>query len=367
MVHARGVRLWLLVLLVAVLCGASSASAAPRGLNATIDTDKAFLSGAESAFVRVTLRNDSEADLYVPYWQTALRGVHADLFDVRLNGKPVAYVGRLYKRGTPQAEDYVRIPAGREVTTEVDLSRYYDLSRTGEHSIRYRVPVQDSLSGAGTNIAMVLGLRDLESNVLYVAVERDERGRFVQELSQNAGSGLGNAVGEYVAPGYVSCTSSRQSTLLTALGNAESISLKARDYLNNLPSASRPTDTAYRTWFGAYDSSRYSTVQSHFTSIYGAFNTKKVDFYCDCTDSSYAYVYTNQPYKIHLCNAFWNAPNLGIDSKAGTLVHEMSHFTVVAGTSDYAYGTSACQNLANKKPTRAINNADSHEYFAETR
>ena len=361
MLHVRGMRLWLLVVL-AVLCGvmsASVASAGMQGLTATIETDKAFLSGAESAVVRVTLRNDSAEDRYVPYWQTALRGVHGNLFDVRIAGKPVAYVGRLYKWGKPQAEDYVRIPAGSELTAEVDLSRYYDLSRTGEHSIRYRVSVQDSLRGMGTDVAFVLGLRDLESNTLYVAVERDGMGRFVQELGQNAGQAL--------APGYVSCTSTRQSTLLTALGNAESISLKARDYLNNLPVASRPTDSAYRTWFGAYDSSRYATVQSHFVSIFSAFNTKTVDFYCDCTSSAYAYVYSNRPYEIHLCNAFWNAPNLGIDSKAGTLVHEMSHFTVVAGTSDYAYGTSACQSLANKKPARAVNNADSHEYFAETR
>lgn len=358
MLQVRGMRLWLLLLL-AVLCSVPSASAAGGGLTATIETDRDFLSGAESAVVRVTLRNESAEDLYVPYWQTAVRGVHGNLFDVRLNGRPVAYVGRLYKWGKPQAEDYVRIPAGREVTSEVDLSRYYDLSRTGEHSIRYRVPVQDSFRGMGTAVDFVLGLRDLESNTLYVAVERDAPGRFVQELRQNTG--------EAVAPGFVSCTSTRQSTLQTALGNAESISLKARDYLNNLPSASRPTDTAYRTWFGSYTTSRYSTVQSHFTAIYSAFNTKSVTFYCDCTSSAYAYVYSNQPYGIHLCNAFWNAPNLGIDSKAGTLVHEMSHFNVVAGTSDHAYGTSACQQLANNNPKKAVNNADSHEYFAETR
>ncbi|MEO8196116.1 MAG: M35 family metallo-endopeptidase [Thermoanaerobaculia bacterium] len=29
----------------------------------------------------------------------------------------------------------------------------------------------------------------------------------------------------------------------------------------------------------------------------------------------------------------------GTDSKAGTLVHEMSHFNVVASTDDHAYGT----------------------------
>jgi peptidyl-Lys metalloendopeptidase len=55
----------------------------------------------------------------------------------------------------------------------------------------------------------------------------------------------------------------------------------------------------------------------------------------------------------------------GTDSKGGTLVHEMSHFTVVAGTDDLAYGQQAAAQLAISDPNKAINNADSHEYFGE--
>ena len=43
----------------------------------------------------------------------------------------------------------------------------------------------------------------------------------------------------------------------------------------------------------------------------------------------------------------------------------MSHFTVVAGTNDNAYGQTACKKLAQKNPRKAVDNADSHEYFAE--
>jgi peptidyl-Lys metalloendopeptidase len=41
-----------------------------------------------------------------------------------------------------------------------------------------------------------------------------------------------------------------------------------------------------------------------------------------------------------VCRAFWPAPANGTDSKAGTLIHEMSHFNVVAGTNDWVYGQS---------------------------
>jgi peptidyl-Lys metalloendopeptidase len=91
-----------------------------------------------------------------------------------------------------------------------------------------------------------------------------------------------------------------------------------------------------------------------------------VHFDCTCTQTNvYAYVYPNQPYKIYLCGAFWAAPLTGTDSKAGTLIHEMSHFDVVANTDDYAYGQTAARNLAASNPDQAIRNADNHEYFAE--
>lgn len=347
--------------LVAALVAAVPASAGPGGLSASITTDTTFIGSGEDVVVRFTLRNDSDQDAYVLSWQTPLAGISDNLFDVRQSGLQVPYTGRLYKRGTPVPQDYIHIPAGEAVSADVELSSVYDIRSSGEYSIRYRTSLQGALRPGAKALAAAGTV--LESNPVFVGIERTETDTFVADIAQQ----IVAAPEAYVAPAYVSCSSSRQSTLVSALSNAESMSLKARNYLNNLPTASRSTDTAYRTWFGAYTSSRYSTVQSHFNSIYSAFNTKKVTFYCDCTDNAYAYVYANQAYRIHLCNAFWNAPMTGTDSKAGTLIHEMSHFSVVAGTQDYAYGQTACRNLATSNPSRAISNADNHEYFAETR
>jgi len=52
-------------------------------------------------------------------------------------------------------------------------------------------------------------------------------------------------------------------------------------------------------------------------------------------------------------------------SQGGTLVHESSHFTINGGTDDHAYGPDDCQLLAQNYPATAVDNADSHEYFAE--
>jgi peptidyl-Lys metalloendopeptidase len=357
------IKLFLAALAVASFAVTPMASAEGRGLTASIESQKANLGAADDAVVRVALHNTTSQDLYVLRWQTPLRGIEANIFDVRRDGKPVAYTGRLYKRATPQATDYIRVPAGGTVAATAELSSVYDMSRTGEYTIQYRVPVQDALRGTGVKLATA-DLRTIESNTVFVGVERNER---AVDAINAAADEMEQITGRSLTPGYVGCSSSRQSSLLTALANAESISLKSKNYLLAVPSASRSTDAAYKTWFGAYTSSRWSEIQGDYNNIYSAFNTKTVTFYCDCTDSSYAYVYSNQPYKIHLCNAFWSAPSLGTDSKAGTLVHEMSHFSVVAGTQDYAYGQTACRNLAISNPTRAVNNADSHEYFAESR
>jgi peptidyl-Lys metalloendopeptidase len=78
-------------------------------------------------------------------------------------------------------------------------------------------------------------------------------------------------------------------------------------------------------------------------------------------------VYPTKAYEIFVCKAFWTAPATGTDSKAGTLVHEMSHFNVTAGTDDHVYGQTAAKSLAASDPDAAIDNADNHEYFAENK
>ena len=79
----------------------------------------------------------------------------------------------------------------------------------------------------------------------------------------------------------------------------------------------------------------------------------------------YAYVYPNKDDKIYLGNAFDSAPATGDNSKAGTLVHETSHFDSVGGTDDEDYGHEACEDMAETDPKKAQNNADSYEYFVE--
>lgn len=157
------------------------------------------------------------------------------------------------------------------------------------------------------------------------------------------------------------CSSSRQTSITTAAGHAVTYASDAASYLAGISAAT----TRYTTWFGAYTATRKNTVHSHYVNI-GTDPTSSEYDCSTCTDSDvYAYVYPDTPAYVYLCGAFWDAPATGTDSKAGTIVHEQSHFTVNGGTEDYEYGQTACKSLATSDPAKAIENADTHEYFAE--
>ncbi|KAI0639830.1 peptidyl-Lys metalloendopeptidase [Trametes polyzona] len=160
---------------------------------------------------------------------------------------------------------------------------------------------------------------------------------------------------------YNGCSSSQQSSLASAAPAAQSYAANARSYLASHTAAS----PRYTTWFGSYTSSRHNTVLSHFTNLNGN-DYSSYTYDCRCTEANtYAYVHPDDFGHVYLCGAFWSAPLTGTDSKAGTLVHESSHFTRNGGTDDVVYGQSAAKALAKSNPAQAVINADSHEYFAE--
>ena len=330
------------------------------GLVPQLTMEKAALTTADKVNVRFSLANQGSDDLLVLKWKTPLAGFDADIFAVERDGERVAYTGRLAKRAAPRAADYVRIPAGESVSVTFDLSAVYDMRKPGHYTVRYEAEGVDVVHEDFRRGLTALGAVDaLESQTLDLTLSG-------QDLSGDEPAAR-SIRGKALTPTYLNCSNSNISAIGNALTNAQSYATESYNFLVNLASASRSTDARYKTWFGDYTSSRYATVQSHYNSLKNAFAGQTFQLNCDCsTDNSlYAYVFANQPYQVHLCGAFFAAPATGTDSKAGTLVHETSHFTVVAGTNDYAYGQTACKKLATKTPNKAINNADSHEYFAE--
>ncbi|MFN7961734.1 MAG: M35 family metallo-endopeptidase [Thermoanaerobaculia bacterium] len=342
----------------AVLALAQSASAA-GSLVSSLEAVNGSVAAQDDILVRWSLTNNGSSTAYVLRYQTPLFGVESNLFVVALDGERVPYNGKLVKRAAPTAKDFLAVAPGETLSKVVELSSIYDFARAGEYSVQYRINLGETLRPAKLGSSQPYR-EDVLSNEVAIwrevgAVADDnhlleEQGRLDQpSLALRA-----------LTPSYISCSSSRQSALVTALSSAQSYASNASSYMNAGTVGAR-----YTTWFGSYTSSRYSTVRTHYSTILSTIQNQRITFNCSCTDSSYAYVFPGSPYTIYLCNAFWAAPNTGTDSRAGTLIHELSHFYVVASTDDWAYGQTACRSLATSNPSRAIDNADSHEYFAE--
>jgi peptidyl-Lys metalloendopeptidase len=306
------------------------------------------LSAREDVAVTVTFTNVSSQPVRLLRWFVpGTEGVKAGLFEVSRDGEEVEYIGPHVKRRAPQAEDFITLAAGQSLSGTAPLSGLYDLSESGNYSVRFAAQSTNQHNVGLTRAA------NLDSNSVSLWIE----GRASREPELQA-----QAVTAQGVTSASNCSSTRASQISTAFASAQTYANSTSSYLNGISSGT----TRYTTWFGTYSSTNLSTARSHFTSIKNAFASAAVTVDCSCTDSgTYAYVYPTQPYKIYVCGAFWNAPNTGTDSKAGTLVHEMSHFNVVAATDDNAYGQSAAKSLAISSPTKALDNADSHEYIAE--
>jgi peptidyl-Lys metalloendopeptidase len=314
---------------------------ATSDVQVSLSVGKSSLAAHEDAAVTVTFTNVGTRAARLLEWDLPGEGVREGRFEVMLNGEDVAYVGPHIKYAKPTEADYVTLAPGQSLTRTMELSGHYNLEKSGSYTLRYDLGAHGGEKGA------------LASNDVTVWIEgRASRVPQMEAMDVQA-----------QALSTTGCTSTQTSSITTAFSSAKTYSSGALSYLTNHTSPS--TSARYKTWFGTYSSTNWSTAKSHFSAINSAFNNQAVVVSCACTSSAYAYVYPAQPYKIYVCNAFWNAPNTGTDSKAGTLVHEMSHFNVVAATDDHAYGQSAAKNLAISSPTRALDNADNHEYFAE--
>jgi peptidyl-Lys metalloendopeptidase len=336
------------VLLVALLF-TSAASAAPReGPAVSLSVTQSEFDSSQDVLVTVTLSNPHRYTVRILKWFTPAEGVEEPLFAVSRDGEPAPYTGAHYKRPAVTGRDYISLKSGESISQTVNLGDYYDLSQSGQYEVFYAVASFQLFDEKGN----AFKFRDsLTSEKLSLNVEgRAARAKPTPPPTPAPGETAFNA-----------CTVDQVDLLTQARADATSYADEAERYLNTNNSGT----PRYLEWFGAYTLTRHTTVTDHFNKITSAFVGAGITFDCKCKQNYYAYVYPNRPYNIYLCKVFWQAPATGTDSKAGTLIHEMSHFDVVAGTDDFVYGQTGARNLADTSPDQAIMNADNHEYFAE--
>lgn len=335
-----------------------------------LDFDKRTYKGSEKQTLTFSLTNESNEIIQVLKWHTPLEGFKSNMFQVEHHeGKRAVYLGRVYKRGIPTEDDYLTLQPGQTVKMEVDLTEEYDIADAGNYSVRYRA----AFLHAGVEEAKVLMKKYMTSpGVAAVAVKAREATFKLEESRRPKQEGgiqiewLKRMKTRARIPLSINnCSNSQENTVKAALHQAVTIADEARSTLSKAPNGARQTARRYREWFGNYEETQYENVNTNYDKIWDALVNKDLSFTCDDSETAYAYVSPSKPYEIYLGKAFWQAPLAGTDSQGGAIVHEMSHFYVIASTDDHVYGQPRCRDLAKDDPDKACDNADSHEYFAE--
>ena len=316
----------------------------------SVTPEQSSLGKGDEVNVTVTLTNTGSTPQRLLKWRTPFVPAEHALFQITRDGQPVRYLGRHVKRAAPLDADYIVLAPGESRSARVELSSLYEMGVTGAYSVRYLTSNAAPSAKAGNQI--VVG--DLASNPAAIWIEgRLPRGTVIPQLSATPAASAGLT--------FSSCSNAQQTSITNAFAAGTAMAAGGLEYLTSR----KQQGQRYVNWFGPHEATRVATVTSNFTAIKDAFETKPVKVDCGCNEPYFAYVYPAQPYNIYVCRAFWTAPLTGTDSMGGTLLHEMSHFNVVAGTDDHVYGQSGAADLARTSPERAINNADSHEYFGE--
>lgn len=291
-------------------------------------------------------------------------------FRVTRDGQELSYQGMMVKYAAPTASDYVEIKAGGSYTANVDIAKFYDMERGGDFSINFRANQLSVLDSAPASQGVVrtrtrTGINlDESKHLSFTGVPGTLRFK-TATTAQSALAASAAVKASGMTLQFTSCSTSRQATLKTAITNATTYNNKAVAWIKANPKGG----TLYNTWFGAYTAARFATVKAHFDGIAKEFASQTIRLECDDTSeysSNMAYVQQNDPYHIYIGRGYWSAAATGYDSKAGTLIHESSHFFVNGGTVDHVYGLQEGKDLAISSPDKAIQNADNVEHFAES-
>jgi hypothetical protein len=176
-----------------------------------------------------------------------------------------------------------------------------------------------------------------------------------------------------IARPFEGCTKSERGIATVAIERSKRLALTATTAVGPTP--------VFNRWFGKYSQATGDRVRRNLKSVVTALRTGQVVTHCAnigvglCDGDTYAFVDPDDPYVVNLCPSFFGMDTMkelnddsaasGNGTRAGTIIHEVSHFTIVAGTDDFCYSREVCTKMAIDTPQEALRNADSYQYFVE--
>ena len=322
--------------------------------------------------VILTITNTGDITQSVLRREVGADGIQENILSVTSNGRVIPYIGQHHKwAAEPNEQDYLHIESGNSLSFTLSVSDSYQTDLAGQYEIQF--VSSSALSNPKEKATTAYGLRS--SNVLTSwseGVNQKIAEKFMEAIDGNLAFSGG-------------CTPDEQNQISQAFDAANHMVDESYHFLHHYAENEKVNSNRYKVFFGEYSNFRWNTVKTRYFEMKNDFENQIITIDCGCDSSSFAYVYPSRYWNIYVCNAFWkapignsddddprNEPSERHDSKAGTLIHEMSHFEApgiiasgYSGTDDHGYGWSDVDVLATTDPDKSIENADSIEYFAE--
>ncbi|MBC9176135.1 M35 family metallo-endopeptidase [Pseudoroseomonas ludipueritiae] len=164
------------------------------------------------------------------------------------------------------------------------------------------------------------------------------------------------------------CTTQQRQAIDAAIAKARQGLQKATEALK------KPTEAdtdRFTRWFGAPSSDAAESVRHVYERALTMMNFQS--FWCPIVNSDelqwsvneVAAIWPPTPTAIYLAPYFFDMATTGADSRAGTIIHELTHQESVGGTKDVEYGQEKAKAMAQNNPSQARRNADNYQYYAE--
>ncbi|KAM0323742.1 hypothetical protein ACHAQA_008679 [Verticillium albo-atrum] len=247
------------------------------------------------------------------------------------------------------------IKAGETIEVDFDAAELHDLSAGGA----YEILTKGAFSVAELDSTVISGVLPYSSNTISSKVDGVQAATAHKNFQNKAKRTTVST----------DCTGTRRSATITAINNCASLASKAR--------AAATSDTArLEEYFKSSSSSVSSTVAAVFRRVEdecgsttsGISTYHCTDVYNSCAPGVIAYALPSQNFMVN-CDTFFNqmsptSSRCHAQDQQTTILHEMTHLSQIAGTSDYGgYGYNFVQSLT---AAQNLNHADTYTLFAQS-
>ena len=360
--------------------------------------------------LNITLTNASKYPVRFLRWNTPFDSLEANIFDVKMfDGEIVDYIGKRAKRQILYQESTLYIDSKSSLSINVNIGRFYNFKAIAVHIVRIsslRLHFTEVTNRNEKVTEDTLKIAETSCNTVEIEIYPEDNLYDEHPLSSEIpsipieGKPIAFEYDETHTPTPIcppiflcmrpayhiggECYNRRYISYPEVIGtNEETKNSLKRLYLKLIKTYIMHrgewipdrwdfhTCPIYKKWFGSYNkylALHVAKTLSAITSYRGCMPYSIiVDNFCTKNKDTVAYFRkSNDPTRVDvlgICSLFFRLNETGLNSKPGTIGHELSHG--YGNTEDHGYGINECIILAKNEPEKAIENADSYQYYLE--